>query len=80
MSGQGKPQALPRIPLLTYKNIKEIKMRAPVALCAAVLCLCVVPAISAQDAAKVDAKHYTVVSENDQVRILRAHTDRTKSR
>ncbi len=32
-----------------------------------------VPMISAQDAAKVDPKHYTVISENDQVRILKAH-------
>jgi len=29
--------------------------------------------LSAQDAAKVDPKHYTVVSENDQVRILKVH-------
>ncbi len=29
--------------------------------------------MSAQDAAKVDAKHYKVVSENDQVRVLRGH-------
>jgi len=27
----------------------------------------------AQDAAKVDPKHYTVISENDQVRILKVH-------
>ena len=27
--------------------------------------------MSAQDAAQVDAKHYTVVGENDQVRILK---------
>jgi quercetin dioxygenase-like cupin family protein len=27
----------------------------------------------AQDAVKVDPKHYTVVSENDQVRILKVH-------
>ena len=27
----------------------------------------------AQDAVKTDPKHYTVVSENDQVRILKAH-------
>jgi len=48
-------------------------MRIPTALYGALLCLCVVPALSAQDAAKVDPKHYTVVSENDQVRILRVH-------
>src|SRR5579864_2203285 len=40
---------------------------------AVLVCLCVAPIVSAQDAVKVDPKHYTVVSENDQVRILRAH-------
>jgi len=29
--------------------------------------------LRAQDAAKVDAKHYTVAFENDQVRVLKAH-------
>jgi quercetin dioxygenase-like cupin family protein len=29
--------------------------------------------VSAQDAVKVDPKHYTVITENDQVRILRVH-------
>src|SRR4026209_1230663 len=29
--------------------------------------------LHAQDAAKVDAKHYTVAFENDQVRVLKAH-------
>ena len=48
-------------------------MRVPLALYGAVLCLCVVPTLSAQDAVKVDPKHYTVVSENDQVRILKVH-------
>ncbi len=43
------------------------------ALWAAVLCLCLAPALYAQDPVKVDPKHYTVVSENDQIRILRAH-------
>lgn len=37
------------------------------------LCVCVAPMVSAQDAAKVDSTHYTVVSENAQVRILRVH-------
>ena len=37
------------------------------------VCLCFAPIVSAQDAVKVDPKHYTVVSENDQVRILKAH-------
>ena len=31
--------------------------------------------LRAQDAAKVDAKHYTVAFENDQVRVLKAHYD-----
>src|SRR5258708_21162117 len=38
-----------------------------------VVCFCLVPILSAQDAVKTDPKHYTVVSENDQVRILKAH-------
>src|SRR5437763_14825313 len=29
--------------------------------------------VLAQDAAKVDPKHYTVAFENDQVRVLKAH-------
>ena len=29
--------------------------------------------VRAQDAAKVDAKHYTVALENDQVRVLKVH-------
>ncbi len=48
-------------------------MRLPLALYCVVLSLCVVPILSAQDAAKVDAKHYTVISENAQVRILKVH-------
>ena len=48
-------------------------MRVPLALYGVVLCLCLVPILSAQDAAKVDPKHYTVVSENAQVRILKVH-------
>ena len=31
--------------------------------------------LRAQDAAKVDPKHYTVAFENDQVRVLKAHYD-----
>jgi quercetin dioxygenase-like cupin family protein len=50
-------------------------MRVPLALYGAVMCLCLAPILSAQDAAKVDPKHYTVVSENDQVRILKVHYD-----
>jgi hypothetical protein len=37
------------------------------------VCLCAAPPIFGQDAVKVDPKHYTVISENDQVRILKAH-------
>ncbi len=37
------------------------------------VCLCLVPIVSAQDAVKVDPKHYTVMSENDRVRILKVH-------
>ena len=35
--------------------------------------VCLAPIVSAQDAVKVDPQHYTVVSENDQVRILKVH-------
>ena len=35
--------------------------------------MCAATTLMAQDAVKVDPKHYTVVSENDQVRILRIH-------
>ncbi len=36
-------------------------------------CLCVIPTLSAQDAVKADPQHYKVVSENDQVRVVRVH-------
>jgi len=52
---------------------KESNMRVRVALYGVAVCLCLAPIVSAQDAVKVDPKHYTVVSENDQVRILRVH-------
>jgi quercetin dioxygenase-like cupin family protein len=48
-------------------------MRVRLALYGVALCLCLAPILSAQDAVKVDPKHYTVVSENDQVRILKVH-------
>src|SRR5713226_4423508 len=48
-------------------------MRVRIALYGVVLCFCLAPIVSAQDAAKVDPKHYTVISENDQVRILKIH-------
>lgn len=37
------------------------------------ICACAAPIVWAQDAVKVDPKHYSVVSENDQVRILKVH-------
>jgi mannose-6-phosphate isomerase-like protein (cupin superfamily) len=48
-------------------------MRARIALSMVVVCLCSATIVSAQDAVKTDPKHYSVVSENDQVRILKAH-------
>src|SRR5918911_773787 len=48
-------------------------MRVRLVMFGAVLCLCLASMLSAQDAAKVDPKHYSVVSENDQVRILKVH-------
>jgi mannose-6-phosphate isomerase-like protein (cupin superfamily) len=48
-------------------------MRAKIALSMVAVCLCSATILSAQDAVKADPKHYSVVSENDQVRILKAH-------
>src|SRR3989441_6839202 len=48
-------------------------MRVRLALYGVALCVCFAPILSAQDAAKVDPKHYTVVTENDQVRVLKVH-------
>src|SRR5437588_12842468 len=48
-------------------------MRMPMALCAAAVCLCLVNIVSAQDAVKADPKHYSVMTDNDQVRILKVH-------
>src|SRR4051812_28606967 len=39
----------------------------------AALCLGCTTILSAQDALKADPKHYTLVSENAQVRILKVH-------
>ncbi len=39
----------------------------------AALAICLSTILSAQDAVKVDPKHYTVMSENAQVRVLKAH-------
>jgi len=48
-------------------------MRVRLTLFGMAVFLCLVPMLVAQDAAKADPKHYSVVSENDQVRILRVH-------
>jgi quercetin dioxygenase-like cupin family protein len=48
-------------------------MRLPLALYGVVLCVCLAPIVSAQDATKVDPKHYTVISENAQLRIVKVH-------
>jgi len=48
-------------------------MQVRLALFAAALCLCLAPIVSAQDAVKTDPKHYTVITENDQVRVLKVH-------
>jgi len=49
-------------------------MRMQLRLCSVVLvCLGLGCVVLAQDAVKVDPKHYTVITENDQVRILKAH-------
>jgi len=48
-------------------------MRVRLALSAVGVCLCLAPSLWAQDPVKVDPKHYSVVSENDQVRILKVH-------
>lgn len=47
-------------------------MRRFVLFCA-VVCLSLTATLPAQDAVKADPKHYTVISENDQVRILKVH-------
>src|SRR5258706_12855057 len=47
-------------------------MRRLVLLCLAIS-LCAATTLMAQDAVKVDPKHYTLISENDQVRILKIH-------
>jgi quercetin dioxygenase-like cupin family protein len=51
----------------------ESYMRVRLALFVVAVCLCLAPILCAQDPVKVDPKHYTVVSENDQVRILKVH-------
>jgi oxalate decarboxylase/phosphoglucose isomerase-like protein (cupin superfamily) len=48
-------------------------MRIRLAILSVITCFCLAPIIVAQDAVKADPKHYSVVSENDRVRILKAH-------
>ncbi len=48
-------------------------MRVRLALWGVALCLCLAPMLSAQDAVKADPKHYSVITDNDQVRILKVH-------
>ena len=49
-------------------------MRVLVMLCMGVMvCICFASIVSAQDAVKVDPQHYSVVSENEKVRILKVH-------
>jgi len=48
-------------------------MKKRILLLSAMVCLLAATAAVAQDAAKVDPKHYKVESENAQVRILRVH-------
>ncbi len=48
-------------------------MRVPLVLCSVLASALLVPMLSAQDAVKTDPKHYTVISENDQVRIIKVH-------
>jgi quercetin dioxygenase-like cupin family protein len=48
-------------------------MRLLMALCGALLLAGSVATAWAQDAVKADPKHYSVISENDQVRILKVH-------
>jgi len=49
-------------------------MRMQLRLCSMVLvCLGLARIVSAQDAVKVDPKHYTIITDNAQVRILKVH-------
>src|ERR1044071_4080628 len=51
--------------------MKRIVVILSVVVCAVFGGLLGAPAVRAQDAVKVDAKHYTVMLENDQVRVLK---------
>ena len=48
-------------------------MKIKMIVAAAIVCSVAASAAFAQDAVKVDPKHYSVLEENDQVRILKAH-------
>ena len=48
-------------------------MRVRLTLYVVAVCFCLATIATAQDAVKADPKHYTVVSENAQVRILKVH-------
>ena len=48
-------------------------MQLRLALCSVLVCLGVASIATAQDAVKTDPKHYTVVTENSQVRVLKVH-------
>ena len=48
-------------------------MQVRLALCSVAICFGLASIATAQDAVKTDPTHYTVVSENDQVRILKVH-------
>ena len=48
-------------------------MRVAMAFCGLAMLACAAPKMMAQDAVKVDPAHYTVISENDKVRILKVH-------
>lgn len=48
-------------------------MKTRFALGCAALCFCVTAGVFAQDAVKVDPKHYKVESEDARVRVLRVH-------
>src|SRR5262245_30379424 len=48
-------------------------MRTSLWIAIAIGCVSVVPLVAAQDAVKTDPKHYTVVSENEKVRIIKVH-------
>lgn len=50
-----------------------MRVRVRIALFVGAVCLCLGVTIKAQDAVKVDSKHYSVVTENDQVRVVKVH-------